>query len=79
MTIWTKVKSLIDSVLGDDERAADLQEEELRLAATALLIHASQIDGHVDPEERSKLKELLKSRFGIGDDELRKTLKEAEA
>jgi uncharacterized tellurite resistance protein B-like protein len=79
VSVWHKVKSLVDSVLGDDERAASLQEEELRLAAAALLIHASQIDGHVDPEERKMLKELLKSRFGIDDAELRKLLKEAEA
>jgi uncharacterized tellurite resistance protein B-like protein len=79
VSVWRKVKSLVDSILGDDERAASLQEEELRLAAAALLIHASQIDGHVDPEERKKLKELLKSRFGIDDAELRRILKEAEA
>lgn len=33
----------------------------------------------VDPEERKTLKALLKSRFAIDDDELRKILKEAEA
>jgi uncharacterized tellurite resistance protein B-like protein len=78
VALWGKIKYLVDHVLGDDERAASLQEEELRLAAAALLIHASEIDGHVDPEERKKLKALLKARFGIGDAELRKLLKEAE-
>jgi uncharacterized tellurite resistance protein B-like protein len=78
VSVWRKVKSLIDSVVGDDWRVASLQEEELRLAAAALLIHASQIDGYVDPEERKKLKALLKARFGIDDAELRKLLKEAE-
>jgi uncharacterized tellurite resistance protein B-like protein len=79
VSVWRKIKGLVDNVLGDDERAANLQEEELRLASAALLIQASEIDGHVDPEERRKLKELLKSRFGIDDAELRKLLKEAEA
>ncbi len=79
MTVWSRIKAVVDSVLGDDERAGNLQEEELRLAAAALLVHASQIDGHVDLEERKKLKELLKSRFGIDDAELRRILKEAEA
>jgi uncharacterized tellurite resistance protein B-like protein len=37
------------------------------------------IDGHVDPEETKTLKALLQSRFAIDDDELRKTLKEAQA
>jgi hypothetical protein len=38
MTVWTKIKALVDRVLGDDERAANLREEELRLAAAALLV-----------------------------------------
>ena len=79
MTVWTKIKALVDRVLGDDERAANLREEELRLAAAALLVHASLIDGHVDPEETQKLKAMLQARFAIDDDELRKTLKEAAA
>ena len=79
MAVWRKIKALVDHVLGEDERAGNLREDELRLAAAALLIHASMIDGHVDPEETKKLKALLQSRFAIDDDELRKTLKEAEA
>ena len=79
MTVWTKIKALVDRVLGDDERAANLREEELRLAAAALLVHASLIDGHVDPGETKKLKAMLQSRFAIDDEELRKTLKEATA
>ncbi len=79
VTVWRKIKALVDHVLGDGERAGNLREDELRLAAAALLIHASMIDGHVDPEETKKLKALLQSRFAIDDDELRKTLKEAEA
>ena len=79
MTVWRKIKALVDHVLGEDERAGNLRGDELRLAAAALLIHASIIDGHVDPEETKALKALLQSRFAIDDDELRKTLKEAEA
>ena len=79
MAVWSKIKALVDRVLGDDQRAANLREEELRLAAAALLVHASLIDGHVDPEETRKLKALLQSRFAIDDNELRKTLKEAAA
>ena len=79
MAVWRKIKALVDHVLGEDERAGNLRGDELRLAAAALLIHASIIDGHVDPEETKALKALLQSRFAIDDDELRKTLKEAEA
>jgi uncharacterized tellurite resistance protein B-like protein len=79
VTVWSKIKAVVDQVLGDEGRAGNLRDEELRLAAAALLVHASQIDGEVTPEERKTLKELLKARFAIDDDELRKVLKEAEA
>ena len=79
VAVWRKIRALVDHVLGEDDGAGNLREDELRLAAAALLIHASMIDGHVDPEETKTLKALLQSRFAIDDDELRKTLKDAEA
>ena len=78
VAVWRKIKTFVDHVLGEDEGAGNLREDELRLAAAALLIHASMIDGHVDPEETKTLKALLQSRFAIDDDQLRRTLKEAE-
>jgi uncharacterized tellurite resistance protein B-like protein len=56
MTVWGKIKAVVDRVLGEEGRAGNLREDELRLAAAALLVHASEIDGHVDPEERKTLK-----------------------
>ena len=56
----------------------NLREEELRLAAAALLVQATAIDGEVAPEERRKLKALLQTHFGLGDDETRRLIREAE-
>ena len=66
-------------MLGEDQRAKHLREEELQLAAAALLVHASLIDGRADPEERRKLKSLLQVRFNLGEDEFDRILGEAEA
>ena len=66
-------------MLGEDQRAKHLREEELRLAAAALLVHASLIDPRADPEERRKLKSLLQVRFNLGEDEFDRILGEAEA
>jgi uncharacterized tellurite resistance protein B-like protein len=41
-------------------------------------VHASAIDGHVDAVERRKLKELLRARFDLDSDALRKLLGEAD-
>jgi len=78
MTLWAKFKDLAERVGADEGPATTLHEEELRLAAAALLVHASAIDGHVDAVERRKLKELLRARFNLDSDELRKLLGEAD-
>lgn len=79
MTIWTKFKQFADRLAGQGHRAINLREDELRLAAAALLIHAATVDGHKDAEESRKLKALLQKRFAIDGAELIATLGEAEA
>jgi uncharacterized tellurite resistance protein B-like protein len=79
MTLWAKFKDLVDRVGGHEGPPTTLREEELRLAAAALLVHASTIDGHVDAVERRKLKELLQARFDLDGHDLRKLLNEADA
>jgi len=79
MVLLAKLKELADRVLGEDQRAKHLREEELQLAAAALLVHASLIDGRADPEERRKLKSLLQVRFNLAEDEFDRVLGEAEA
>src|SRR6185369_12291136 len=69
MVMLAKLKELADRVLGEDQRAKHLREEELQLAAAALLVHASLIDGRTDPEERRKLKRLLQVRFNLAEGE----------
>ena len=77
MTVWTRFKHLVDRVAGHEKLARNFHEDELRLASAALLVHASMIDGQVDPSERRKLKELLRERFDLGDDEVRRLVQEA--
>jgi uncharacterized tellurite resistance protein B-like protein len=79
MPIWTKFKVLIERVTGDELSAGNLPEEELRLAAAALLVRAAEIDGDVDTQERCRLKAILQTRFDLGGDEARRLLEQAEA
>jgi uncharacterized tellurite resistance protein B-like protein len=78
MTVWTHFKDLVDRVAGHEKPARNFHEDELRLAAAALLVHASMIDGQVDPSERRKLKDLLQNRFELGGDEVRQLVREAD-
>ena len=65
MTVWTRFKDLVDRVAGHEKPARNFHEDELRLAAAALLVRASMIDGQVDAVERRKLKALLQERFDL--------------
>jgi uncharacterized tellurite resistance protein B-like protein len=79
MTLWAKFKDLVDRVAGERQPALSLREEEMRLAAAALLVRASVIDGKADASERRKLKALLQERFDLGGEEVRPLLDEAVA
>ena len=78
MTVWTRFKDLVDRVAGHEKAARNFHEDELRLAAAALLVHASMIDGQFDASERRKLKALLQARFELGDEEVRHLVQEAK-
>lgn len=79
MPVWTKLTELFERVADNKSSAANLREEELRLAAAALLVRAAVIDGQFDAEEHRKLNALLQTRFDLGDGEARRLMKEAEA
>jgi uncharacterized tellurite resistance protein B-like protein len=79
MTLWTKFKELAARVAGEEQPTRNFREEELRLAAAALLVRASVIDGEVDASERRKLKSLLQNRFDLESDELRRLVDESDA
>jgi uncharacterized tellurite resistance protein B-like protein len=54
-------------------------EDDHRLAAAALLFHATAIDGVVSEEERAKLRQLLKLRFGLDEADTSELVAAAEA
>ena len=64
---WTTLTQLFERLTHPGAHAGNLREEELRLAAAALLVHATAIDGEVATEERRKLKALLQTHFGLGE------------
>jgi uncharacterized tellurite resistance protein B-like protein len=79
MAPWTTLTEFFERLTNNEARGGNLRDEELRLAAAALLVHAAVIDGEVASEERRKLKTLLQTRFVLGDEEMRRLMREAEA
>jgi uncharacterized tellurite resistance protein B-like protein len=56
--------------LGSGEKSqARFQDNDYRLAAAALLVHATTIDGKISDAERSKLTAIVRERFALDGEE----------
>jgi uncharacterized tellurite resistance protein B-like protein len=60
-------KTFLSEVSSGGKHPTHFAENDYRLAATALLVHAAEIDGDVSDAERSKLHAVIKRRFGLDD------------
>jgi uncharacterized tellurite resistance protein B-like protein len=62
------LRNFVAELAGRDQPQARFGQNDYRLAAAALLIHAAMIDGKMDAAEQDKLHAVLKSHFGLDDD-----------
>jgi len=61
------LRNFVSELTGGQKHPARFEENDYRLAAAALLIHASTIDGNMNGTERDRLRGVLKSRFALDD------------
>ncbi|MEA2872265.1 MAG: hypothetical protein QOH67_2241 [Hyphomicrobiales bacterium] len=61
------LKNFLSELTGGEKHPHRFEQNDYRLAAAALLIHASTIDGNMTASEREKLHALVKSRFALDD------------
>ncbi|MGI9386953.1 MAG: TerB family tellurite resistance protein [Methyloligellaceae bacterium] len=54
----------------DDSVRVNSTEEQVQVAAAALMVHAMRIDDETRPEERDRVRLVLQERFGIDSNEL---------
>jgi uncharacterized tellurite resistance protein B-like protein len=60
-------KSFVAELGSGQKHPSGFDENDYRLAATALLIHAAAIDGSISDVERKMLRALIKQRFDLDD------------
>ncbi len=72
------VRKFLNDIAKSDHGEADEVADE-RLAAAALLVHMSGIDGRVSIDEGRKLLQLLQSRFELSHGETEKLIVDAQA
>lgn len=77
MTLWTRVKDFVENFGDSGDDAVDLGAEEVRLAAAALLVHATIVDGEVDRREGEVLRDVLERRFDLDKGRAGRLIKQA--
>ena len=65
--MFESFKSFVSDFVAGDKHPSQFGDDDYRLAAAALLVHAAAIDGEMLPSERDKLHAVLKSRFTLDD------------
>jgi uncharacterized tellurite resistance protein B-like protein len=65
MAFWDTLKDMTDRVTGSETEAEDLGQEEVRLAAAALLVHATVVDGEVSRSETQVLRDILERSYDL--------------
>ncbi len=74
-------RNFVAEFVDGGKHPSQFADNDYRLAAVALLVHAATIDGDMTPDERDKLHAVVKQRFGLDDavaDELIDKATEAE-
>ncbi len=61
------LKNLISDLTGGDKHPSRFEENDYRLAAAALMVHASTIDGIATEAEQGRLRGVLQHRFSLDD------------
>src|SRR5271154_6647241 len=65
--MFAAFKSFISDIVEGDKHPSQFADDDYRLAAAALLVHAAAIDGEMTDSERTKLRDVLKSSFALDD------------
>jgi uncharacterized tellurite resistance protein B-like protein len=65
--MFDSLRKLISEMGEGGEHLSRFKDDDYRLAAAALLVHAASIDGNVSDIERAKLHGVIKQRFSLDD------------
>jgi uncharacterized tellurite resistance protein B-like protein len=65
--MFESFKSFISDFVDGGKHPSQFAEDDYRLAAAALLVHAAAIDGDVSQSEGDKLRVVLKKNFALDD------------
>lgn len=76
--MFDALRSLIADLTQADPGGAEFDENDLRVAAAALLFHIADVDGEISAAERRRLKEIVTQEFGLDPGETHRLLAAAQ-
>jgi uncharacterized tellurite resistance protein B-like protein len=65
--MFESFKNFISDIVDGEKHPSQFADNDYRLAAAALLVHAATIDGDILQSERDKLHTVIKQRFALDD------------
>jgi len=65
--MFAAFKSFISDIVDGEKHPSQFADDDYRLAAAALLVHAAAIDGEMSQSERDKLHSVIRQRFALDD------------
>jgi uncharacterized tellurite resistance protein B-like protein len=65
--MFESLRNFVADFVEGDRHPSQFADDDYRLAAVALLVHAATIDGELLPAERDKLHAVVKRRFNLDD------------
>ena len=65
--MFESLRNFVAEFVEGDKHPSEFADNDYRLAAVALLVHAAGIDGDVSQRERDKLHAVVKRRFNLDD------------
>jgi uncharacterized tellurite resistance protein B-like protein len=65
--MFASFKSFIAEFVDGEKHPSQFGEDDYRLAAAAMLVHAAAIDGEISQSERDKLHAVIKQHFALDD------------
>jgi uncharacterized tellurite resistance protein B-like protein len=65
--MFESFKNFITEFVDGEKHPSQFGEDDYRLAAAAMLVHAAAIDGEISQSERDKLHAVIKQRFNLDD------------
>ena len=65
--MFESFKHFVSEFVDGGKLPSQFADDDYRLAAAALLVHAGAIDGEMSPSEQDKLRAVIKQRFNLDD------------